>query len=85
MGQDFYQEMEVLTKSDKIPMGVGSNCHIEQAILDRNCCIGDNVQIIGADHLEDTENALYCIKEGIIVVRKGAVIPHGTKIGAVES
>ncbi len=82
MGQDSYEDISQLNQGDRVPMGVGPNCVIERAILDRNCRIGHDVHIIGADHLEDTENELFCIRDGIIVVRKGAVIPPGSRIGA---
>ncbi len=82
MGQDFYQDIAEILNADRIPMGVGENTRIENAIIDRNVCIGKNVTIIGHDSLEDTENDVFCINGGIIVIRKGAVIQDGTTIGA---
>jgi glucose-1-phosphate adenylyltransferase len=63
---------------------VGKNCHIEQAILDKNCRVGDNVTIKGGAGLANIETDSYCIVDGIVVVKKGAVIEHGTKIGVTE-
>ena len=54
-----------------------SNCHIENAILDKNCRIGSNVTIIGGPHLENCETDSYVISGGIVVVKKGATIPPG--------
>lgn len=82
MGQDYYQNISEILSRDKIPMGVGENCHIENAIVDRNVCIGNNVTIKGHQDLQETENEIYCVKEGVVVVRKGVVIPEGTHIGA---
>ncbi|MFK8104888.1 MAG: glucose-1-phosphate adenylyltransferase [Saprospiraceae bacterium] len=80
MGNDFYETFEqILTKEDKV--GIGNDCVIQQAIIDKDCCIGDNVSIIGHDDLEDESTEQYLIKDGIIVLKKGAVIPSGTKIG----
>ena len=62
-------------------LGVGHGCHIENAILDKNCRIGDGVKIIGGKHLDDTDNDLYTVKEGIVVVKKGAILPGGFAIG----
>jgi len=62
-------------------MGVGKGCHIEQAILDKDCRIGDNVTIKGDTHLLNIETETYCIVEGIVVVKKGAIIPSGSVIG----
>lgn len=83
MGQDFYQDISEILDSKRIPMGVGENCHIENAILDRNVCVGNDVFIKGSTDLEDTEQATYCIKDGIVVVRKGVTLSPGTRIGAV--
>ena len=82
MGNDFYQTLEeIVHKKDEIHVGIGKNCHIEQAIIDKDCRIGDNVVIKGGDHLKNIETETYCIVEGIVVVKKKAVIPSGTKIG----
>lgn len=81
MGSDFYQTLEDMAYNpDEIPMGVGHSCHIEHAILDKNCCIGNNVMIKGGDHMEDMENDAIMIRDGIVVVKKGALIPDGTRI-----
>ena len=78
MGSDVYQPIDELNQYHKsIPMGIGADCHIENAILDKNCCIGDNVKIKGHAGLEKKETKAYVIKEGIVVVKKGAVIPSG--------
>ena len=79
MGNDFYENIEDLNET--IPMGIGNNCHIENAIIDKNCRVGDNVIIKGNPELKDIETDTHCIKNGIIVLKKGAVIPKGTKIG----
>lgn len=81
MGADYYESLEMIAKADKILMGVGSNCYIENAILDKNCRIGDNVSIKGHASLSDLETDTYCIRDGIVVVKKGAVIQPGTRIG----
>jgi len=83
MGQDYYQDIAEILDSKRIPMGIGENCHIENAILDRNVCIGNDVIIKGSTDLEDTEQDTYCIKDGIVVVRKGVILAAGTQIGAV--
>lgn len=85
MGCDFYEDLdeivELRKKQDPPPMGVGENCHIEQAILDKNCRIGDNVCIKGNPDLEDADHDNYAIRDGIVVIKKNAVIPDGTRIG----
>ena len=81
MGSDDYESLEEIEeKNISILMGIGERCHIKNAIIDKNCRIGDDVHISGGDHLEDTETDTYLIKDGIVVLKKGAVIPKGTVI-----
>ena len=81
MGSDIYETLEDI-ESQKIDilMGIGERCFIKNAIIDKNCRIGDDVRINGGPHLDDTETDEYVIKDGIVVVKKDAVIPHGTII-----
>jgi glucose-1-phosphate adenylyltransferase len=83
MGNDFYETLEVLqsNRSRGIPeLGIGERCFIKNAIIDKNCRIGNDVRINGGKHLEDTDHVLYTIKEGVVVVKKGAVLPDGFSI-----
>lgn len=78
MGSDRYENvLSIDRKKTPILMGIGERCFIKNAILDKNCCIGDDVRINGGKHLKDTETDTYFIKEGIVVVKKGATIPNG--------
>ncbi len=81
MGADYYEHLKLLMKKDQVHVGVGKNCHIEQAILDKNCRVGDDVIIKGSAGLANIETDSYCIVDGIVVVKKGATIPHGSRIG----
>ncbi len=82
MGNDFFQRLEEVVEPKAIPMGVGRHCIIENAILDKDCRIGNNVVIRGAEGLPDEETKTYVIKDGIVVIKKRAVIPAGSRIGA---
>ncbi len=85
-GNDYFEsldELQAIKNQNDIPLGIGDDCHIERAIIDKDCKIGNNVTIIGHAELEPSETDLYCIKDGIVVLKKGAKIPHGTKIGKV--
>jgi glucose-1-phosphate adenylyltransferase len=62
-------------------MGIGKNCKIENAILDKDCRISDNVRIVGHRKLKDKETKEYIIRDGIIVIRKRAIIKKGSRIG----
>lgn len=82
MGSDYYETLEEVEKKKiDIFMGIGENCIINNAIIDKNCRIGDGAQIMGGDHLENQETDSYVVKDGIVVIKKGAVIPKGFKIG----
>lgn len=81
MGNDYFQQLEEVIDPNEIPMGVGRHCIIENAILDKDCRIGNNVVIRGGSHLEDKETDTYCIRDGIVVVKKRAIIDHDSRIG----
>lgn len=82
MGNDYYETIDEIERSTAAPMGIGKNCFIERAIVDKDVRIGNNVVIRGASHLEDTEEETHCIRDGIIVIKKKAFIPDDTHIGA---
>jgi len=50
-----------------------------------NCAIGNNVTIRGGSNLEDIETGAYCIRDGIIILKKGAVVLNNTVIGNAVS
>jgi len=80
MGIDYYETLEEMEydKERGLPkLGIGDNCYINNAIVDKNCRVGNNVRINGGSHLEDRDDVLYTIKDGIVVVKKGAVLPDG--------
>jgi glucose-1-phosphate adenylyltransferase len=78
MGSDYYESLEEIENYRiKILTGIGERCFIKNAILDKNCRIGDDVRINGGKHLEDKETDMYVIKDGIVVIKKGAIIPVG--------
>ena len=85
MGADFYEsyaEGRAACPENKIPVGIGSNSTIRRAIIDKNACIGCDVQIINKDRVEEAnrESEGFYIRNGIVVVLKNAVIPDGTII-----
>jgi glucose-1-phosphate adenylyltransferase len=83
MGADYYETIEDILENEKksIPsIGIGKFCYIENAILDKNCHIGNNVRIIGSKHHPDGDFETYSIKDGIVVIKKDAIIKDGTVI-----
>ena len=81
MGNDYYESLEDIEKL-KIEnlLGIGDRCQINNCIIDKNCRIGDDVVINGGPQLKDQETDSYLIKDGIVVIKKGATIPKGTVI-----
>ena len=84
MGSDYYEDLVDMedAKRKNIPVvGVGERCYIENAILDKNCRIGNDVRINGGPHLLNVNHATYTICDDIVVIKKKAVNPNGTTIG----
>ena len=78
MGNDSYESLsEIESNKISILMGIGERCFIKNTIIDKNIRIGDDVRINGGKHLENIETDTYVIKDGIVVIKKGAVIPNG--------
>jgi glucose-1-phosphate adenylyltransferase len=85
MGSDFFESIEEIRANlerSQPHIGIGENTVIRRAIVDKNVRIGKNVKLLnkaGIDR-EDGPNGSYYIREGIIIVPKGGVIPDGTEI-----
>ncbi len=78
MGSDYYESLAEIEKEKiNILMGIGERCFIKNAIIDKNCRIGDDVRINGGMHLKDVETDTYVVRDGIVVIKKGVVIPKG--------
>ena len=80
MGNDYYETLEQLQENleKKIPViGIGERCHIDHAIIDKNCRIGNDVKIIGGNGIGNREHELYTIKDEIVVVKKNSILPDG--------
>lgn len=84
MGADYFsdnKDLEDFIRYKKPLLGIGENCHIENAILDKNCRIGKNVTIKGSEALSDGDYPTHTVSDGIVIVKKYALIPDGTVIG----
>jgi glucose-1-phosphate adenylyltransferase len=80
MGSDYYETLEEMKNAALrgLPkMGIGERCYIRNAIIDKNCRIGNDVRINGGTHMPDSDHPLYTVKDGIVVVKKGAILPDG--------
>ena len=75
MGNDFYD----INTSDSA-VGIGKNCQIKKAIIDKNVKLGSGVKIINKNNIQEAENEYYVIKDGITVILKNTVVPDNTVI-----
>ena len=83
LGCDFYEDEASILKHEREGrprIGIGAHCKIENAIIDKNARIGNNVTISPAGKPDKLDHELYHIRDGIVVIPKSAVIPHGTVI-----
>ena len=83
MGGDYYESHASIMENELIGkprIGIGQNTRIENAIIDKNARIGDNVVISPTGKPEEADHPLYNIRDGIVIIPKNGVIPHGTVI-----
>lgn len=83
IGNDFYETLEQISYNFErgIPkIGIGDNCNLTNVIVDKDCRIGDNVTIAGGRHLPDSDHSLFAVKDGIVVIKKGAIIADGFQL-----
>ncbi|MCK9560479.1 MAG: glucose-1-phosphate adenylyltransferase [Candidatus Marinimicrobia bacterium] len=74
MGADYFEQNR---PEGLPPLGIGRNCILKNAIIDKNARICQNVQIINRDNLSEFESEMYSIRDGIVVIPKNSVIPEG--------
>ena len=79
MGADFY-DADQAARGNTPELGIGKNCVIDHAIIDKNARVGDGVVITPDGKPENFDGDNYYIRDGIVVVPKGGVIPAGAWI-----
>ena len=68
-------------RSIKVPdIGIGHRVVIKNAIIDKDCRIGNDVRIINRAKVEDGEGENFVIRSGIVVIPRGSVLPDGMEI-----
>lgn len=83
LGNDYYESAASILEHEaqgKPRIGIGQNCRIENAIIDKNARIGDNVIISPDGKPENVDHPLYFIRDGVVIIPKNAIIPAGTVI-----
>jgi glucose-1-phosphate adenylyltransferase len=77
LGADFYEEE---TRATAIPLGIGRNVVLDRVIVDKNARIGDEVRLVNEAGIEHADGNGYYIRNGIIIVPKGAMLPPGLAV-----
>ena len=83
MGADFYESAESIQRyaeEGRPRIGIGKHAVIENAIIDKNARIGDHCVLTPHDKPADLDHPLYYVRDGILIVPRDGVIPHGTVI-----
>ncbi len=84
IGNDAFQTLESINASIRknIPIvGIGDRCYIQNTIIDKDCFIGNDVHIKGGSHLPDMNTEILTVKDGIVVVKKGSIVPDSFGLG----
>jgi glucose-1-phosphate adenylyltransferase len=77
LGADFYEEE---LESNSIPLGIGRDVVLDRVIVDKNARIGDGVRLVNEAGVQEADGDGYYIRNGIIIVPKGARIQPGTAV-----
>jgi glucose-1-phosphate adenylyltransferase len=83
LGADYYESQDSLarnTAEGRPRLGIGKNTRIHHAIIDKNVRIGDHCVITPHGKPDSADHPLYCIRDGVVIIPKDMVIPHGTVI-----
>jgi glucose-1-phosphate adenylyltransferase len=83
LGADYYESLEEIDRAHaqgRPPVGIGSDSHVEEAIVDKNARVGRGVRLVNEAGVQEKDGEGYFIRDGIVIVPKGGVIPDGTVI-----
>lgn len=83
MGGDYYESHASIVENELVGnprIGIGQNTRVENAIIDKNARIGDNVVISPEGKPDNVDHPLYIIRDGVVIIPKNGVVPHGTVI-----
>ncbi|MBN2798905.1 MAG: glucose-1-phosphate adenylyltransferase [Deltaproteobacteria bacterium] len=81
MGADYYEDDAGRTKElerGRLPIGIGAGASLKRAIIDKNARIGEGAIIHGGEDRADETHDTYAVRDGIVIVKKDAVIPAGS-------
>ena len=79
LGADFYDSAP-RGRGPAVPLGIGPGVELDRVIVDKNARIGDGARLVNVQGLREADGPNYFIREGIVIVPKGAVIAPGTVV-----
>ncbi len=77
LGADSYEDE---SGADRVPLGIGRDVVLDRVIVDKNARIADGVRLTNAAGVDEADGDGYYIRNGIIIVPKGAVVKAGTAV-----
>jgi glucose-1-phosphate adenylyltransferase len=80
LGADFYQDEDA--HLDEADLGIGRNVVLDRVIVDKNARIADGVRLVAGPDAADADGDGWYIRDGIIVVPKGAIVRTGVEAAA---
>ncbi|MDR0535461.1 MAG: glucose-1-phosphate adenylyltransferase [Puniceicoccales bacterium] len=86
LGADVHEEPEDIRKNRELgrpDIGIGKNCVIQNAIIDKNSRVGDNCRLSPEGVEEKWENESLYKRDGVLIVKKDAIVPDNTTIGTL--
>jgi glucose-1-phosphate adenylyltransferase len=75
LGADAYQDEDA--RQNDVPLGIGRNVVLDRVIVDKNARIADGVKLVNESGAVDQDGDGWYIRDGIIVVPKGAIVRNG--------
>jgi glucose-1-phosphate adenylyltransferase len=76
LGADAYED----GSSGDPRLGIGRDVVLDRVIVDKNARIGDGVRLMNEQRVQDADGDSYYIRNGIVIVPKGAVLKPGTVV-----
>jgi glucose-1-phosphate adenylyltransferase len=83
LGSDYYESKTSIEENEargNPRIGIGANTRIEEAIIDKNARIGNDVVVSAKGKPENVDHPMYYVRDGIVIIPKNGVVPHGTVI-----
>jgi len=81
MGADYYDSASTIAHANGVPLGIGRDCVIDGAIIDKNVRMGAGVVIQPFPPGTEIEHEAWAVRDGIVVIPKDTILPDGTHIG----